>query len=243
LWNARVNIPNQKQSIFGLKAKQLLINKNGKNDENINNDKTRDNNNQLKECSKLLSKVFGIEFCSMISIPKPFLNPNSNFEIELSLEKSDQSLKSYEFSVELPRDSQSNSEMRVWRVSFNTPNSQVNREMALEFVMSKPISGKQELKLSLKSPFKSIQSSIGFRNEDKERSVQMEIEIDGKKILLVDVGVAQQSRGQKKEYRPRLKLQLYGNEPIVMQGSVSVSRGRKNSIQISFEGPEAENSS
>jgi hypothetical protein len=243
IWTARVNIPEQKQSIFGLKLKQSLNNKNNNELNDNSNDNTRVNNNEEKKvCSKMLSKAFGLQFCSMISYPKQSNIQKSignQFEIDISLEKSDQSLKSYEFSIEVPRDSQSNAEMRVWRVSFNTPNSQVNREMALEFVLNRPPQGKQELKLSLKSPWKQIAASIALRNEDKERSLQMEVSSDGSKVILVDVGVQQQTRGQKKEFRPRLKLQLYGNEPIVLQGSVSVSRGRKNSIQISLEGPEA----
>jgi hypothetical protein len=233
--HVKVNVPEQKQSIFGFKAKQCVDNwKTGETDD----PNPRVTFPQIKGCSQTLSKALGLQLCMKLDYPKPLLSPYGVFEADITIDKSDVSLKSYDFSIEMPK--QSNDEMRVWRAAFNTPNSQVNREMALEFLLNTPPQGKQEARVSLKSPFKNIAASVALKNDEKERALQIEVVHDAEKLLLVDAGVAQQSRGQKIEFRPRVKLQVYGQrEPVVLQGSVSVSRGRKNSIQISLEGPEA----
>jgi len=233
----KVNVPEKKQSIFGLKANQCVVKWKTKRTDDPN---PRVTYPQLGGCSQTLSKALGLQVCANFEYPKPLLSEYGVFEWDITVEKSDPQLKSFDFSIEVPNNKQSSNEMRLWRVAFNTPNSQVNREMALEFWLNTPPQGKQEAKLSLQSPFKTLTASVALKNDEKERAIQIDVIHDSEKWLYVDAGVSQQARGQKREFRPRVKLQVYGQrEPLVLQGSVSVSRGRKNSIQISLEGPEA----
>ena len=153
---------------------------------------------------------------------------------ELTLEKSDRNMKSFEFSVESPQ--KESHEQKNYRISFNTPNSEVDREMSAELRIENPQNGRKSAKVEIRSPWMRYSAEAGLRNEDKEQSIQLEVQKDGRKALSVDLGLESQQRGQKREYRPRVRIQMQESDAIQMQGSVSVSKGRKNQLQIQLEG-------
>ncbi len=144
-------------------------------------------------------------------------------------------MKSFEISLEMPP--KNAKEMQVFRVMINTPQSEIDRELSAELQLNTPEIGKKELRLQLRSPWKRFNAVAQFRNEDKERAILLEFNEDSNKLFSFDLALESNIRGQKREYRPRLRLQLSPNsEPIAFQGSVSVSKGRKNQIQINLEG-------
>jgi len=154
---------------------------------------------------------------------------------EISIVKTDKSMKSFELSLEMPQ--MNTNEMQVFRAAVNTPNSQIDREMSVELQLTNPRNGRKEAKVQLRSPWKRWSASASLHNEDKEKAVQMEVSNDGQKQFSLDAGMESQVRGQKKEYRPRIRIQLRPeSEPVVLQGSVSISKGRKSQMQIHLEG-------
>jgi hypothetical protein len=154
---------------------------------------------------------------------------------ELFIEKTDKSMKSFDFTLEKPS---SGSDSQTYRIGFSTPNSEIDRQMSAELQLNRPSSGRQlEAKVQLRSPWMRWSAQSSLRNEEKEQSVALEVQNNGRKVFSLDAGLESQQRGQKREFRPRLRLQTSAqSEPISMQGSVSVAKGRKNQLQINLEG-------
>ena len=148
--------------------------------------------------------------------------------MELFIRKSDKSLKSIE--VEVSRD-QNN-----YHVLFNTPNSQIDRHLEAQLqVIDTPT--QRAVKGNVRSPWWRYSAQASLNDQEKDQSLQIEVTRDGAKQLAVDIGLETQARGQKREYRPRVKLQFgEQKEQISLQGTVGISKGRKNQLQINLEG-------
>jgi hypothetical protein len=229
--NVKINLPKEKQSLVKIEMKVYERDQsNGRRVRSIRGHSLKSH----KWSTKALNKPLGVAFVSEFSYSKP-LFPLSEINGEISFIKTDKSMKSFEMSLEMPP--KNAKEMQVFRAMINTPQSEIDRELSAELQLNTPQNGKKEARLELRSPWKRFNAVAQFRNEDKERAILVELNSDGTKLLTFDLALESNIRGQKREYRPRLRLQLSPNsEPIALQGSVSVSKGRKNQIQINLEG-------
>jgi len=228
LVNVKFNLPKERQTLLRAETQTYYRESNGA----IR--RVRANAIQEKSvCTQSLHKPLGISICSdfQYSRKQPYYTP---FAGEIYVKKSDQSMRGYELNVEIPQNS--NQETQIFRISANTPNSQIDRELSAELQVIRPQDGKQEIKLNLRSPQKQIVAYAAARNDLRERSVQLEVTVDGDKKVSFDAGIDLDSRGKKVEYKPRLRLVIAGQQPISLSGSVSLSRGRKNQLQIDLEG-------
>lgn len=227
--NLKINLPKEKQTLLKAESRVYERDQNGQRMA-IQNSLTNGwfgqrSSSQQKMCSQSLNKPLGLQICSQLN----------EYSYELSVEKSDRNMKSYELQIESP--SKDKSETKNYRISFNTPNSQEDRHLAAELLIQNPSNGRKTAKIDIRSPWLRYSVEGGLRNEEKEQSVQMDVMKDGTKHFSIDLGLESQQRGQKREFRPRLRVQLSPqSELISMQGSVSVSKGRKNQLQINLEG-------
>lgn len=153
---------------------------------------------------------------------------------ELSLEKSDHSLNTFEMSVEK---ASYNSDVQNYRIAFNTPNSQVDRHLEAQVQIEMPSSERQSLKAEIRSPWIRYSVEAQVKNDQKEQSLLLDVNRDGRKQFGLDLGLEVTQRGQKREFRPRLNLQMGPqSETIAMTGQVAVSKGRKNQLYFNLEG-------
>jgi hypothetical protein len=224
----KLNFPEEKQSLIRF---QTNFQQNGGN--NYNNYGMHYNNRRQKTCSTTLSKVIGFSVCT--ESENNFSLFGQNF-MEISIEKNDKSLKSLEISVEIP--AENSREMRVWKGHVATPGSQIDREINVEFVLLTPLRGKNEAKLTVRSPWQRWTVVTSYVNDDRERAVQLSVSSDERKLIDFDVGVDVVSRGQKREYRPRIRLAVekLWTKPLEMKGSISFMKGKKNQIQVQVQG-------
>jgi hypothetical protein len=225
--NMKINLPKDKQSLFRVQNQIYERDQNGvrRHIQQSSYSSWFQYRRQYKTCTQSLNKVLGIQFCSEMTA--------NNYEI--SVEKSDRTMKSFELSLERP--SSQGSDLKTYRFNLNTPNSQVDRNLLAEIQLETPSSGRKSLKIEIRSPWMRYSVEGGVRNEEKEQSIQLSVEREGRKQFSLDFGLEQQQRGQKREFRPRIRVQLGERaEVVAMQGSVSVMKGRKNQLQINLEG-------
>jgi len=79
-------------------------------------------------------------------------------------------------------------------------------------------------------------------NDEREKALNGELIVDGQRLVAVDMGVSSESRGRKLEMRPRFRVTIRGEQAVNLQGSLSLSRGRKNQLQIDLHDARAQNS-
>jgi hypothetical protein len=140
-------------------------------------------------------------------------------------------MKSIELTIEILR--KNDNKMQVLRAVFNTPNSEIDRKISAELQLN--TNAKKEMRILLRSPWTRFNALASLSNQEKERALVFEVNVNESKLFGFDVGIESNTVGLKREYRPRVKIQLSPkSEPIALRGSVSVSLGRK--VQIDLEG-------
>jgi hypothetical protein len=87
-----------------------------------------------KYCTEKTRKPLGLEMCAKFGS-----NPLS---YELFIEKTDKSMKSFDFTLEKPS---SGSDSQTYRIAFSTPNSEIDRQMSAELQLNRPSSGRPRL--------------------------------------------------------------------------------------------------
>ncbi len=149
---------------------------------------------------------------------------------EFFIQKTDKSMKSIELTIEILR--KNDNKMQVLRAVFNTPNSEIDREISAELQLN--TNAKKEMRVLLRSHSTRFNALASLSNQEKERALVFQVNVNESKLFGFDVGIDSNTVGLKREYRPRVKIQLSPkSEPIALQGSLSVSLGRK--VQIDLE--------
>lgn len=164
------------------------------------------------------------------------------------MEKADPQLTSYELHTELPysleqifSNKKSMHELRrienaPFRFTFNTPGSQVDREIIFELEL--PQQGRheqQQARLRIQTPWKRILTQAYIKNQPKEKAINVELSVDEKKYLQMEIGMEALERGEKIEYRPRVILSMGTKfEPIHLNGVVSLTKGKKSILFITL---------
>ncbi|XP_054158579.1 uncharacterized protein LOC128956889 [Oppia nitens] len=219
--DAKIGFPKDRQSLVRIESAVYERQDNGQRRQ-IGGQQSSDN----KKCSEWTKRPIGITVCQSYSL--------FPLKYEISVEKSDRQMKSIDFWAEIPRKFDQNQEIR-YKLGLNTPNSEQDRELSAELAITRP-SGGLQAKASVKTPWTRLSADGLLKNDDKEQSIQLSVEKDGRKQLTAEAGLESQARGQKREYRPRLRVQWQDMEAVQMQGSVAVAKGRKNQLQIQLEG-------
>jgi len=202
-FDAKLNLPREKQTLFKLETHAHVRDVNGRVKDVLPRAK------QSNGCTRSLHRPLGISFCADIS--RASLIP---INAEFSLVKTDQSMKGYEISYDV-------SDLRALRIAFNTPQSNIDRESRLEFT-----SINNEIRATVKTPFAHAQVT------GNDRSLVVEVSRDGARVFGLDVGVDVESRGRKMELRPRVSIAIGREQPVNVRGSVSLTKGKKNQLQI-----------
>jgi len=109
-----------------------------------------------KQCIDSAHKALGLTLCGSFSRPSRNIYDQEKIisapiELEINLIKSDSSMKGFELQAEMP--SRNSRELKMWRVSMNTPSSSIDREFSAELSLADNQKGRQEVRVNLKSPW------------------------------------------------------------------------------------------
>jgi hypothetical protein len=231
--NIEFALPKDKQNLIKFSQKVMIIDASG------NEREMKSSRHAFKQqhCTKSLHKPLGITICAMAEAPRPFIDfermpfVQGPVNAEISIEKTDKSMRSYKLDIEVP--ARDNREMKVLRVAFATPGSQIDREVSIEAQLSQPRGQSRSARVQLKSPWKQLVATAAYKNEQQEVSGKAELIVDTRDKYAVELGYTKDvGSGRKSEYRPRVRIELPQQQPIAMSGSIIFSQGRKNSLSI-----------
>lgn len=123
------------------------------------------------------SKALGFKLCNHASYPNatglrdaPYFPLTGPMKNEIYLEKSDAGLKSYELSANFKNTPTG----RTVKISFNTPGSQTDREMTLDYNYERGKSVNAELK----TPFKKIKATGTLETTGDKTKGKINVNVD-----------------------------------------------------------------
>jgi hypothetical protein len=148
------------------------------------------------------------------------IKQNSAFEV--SLEKSPQ-LTALDFEAEYPRDRA----FGHYSLRLNGADKELQADATVD---------RNALKASVRTPWFRHSIETSLVNSQKEQSLNVVLETNGRKALSASLGLETQTRGQKVDFRPKVVIQWRNKEAVSLLGSVSLSRGKKNALQVQLEG-------
>ncbi|KAI2809838.1 hypothetical protein BLOT_000990, partial [Blomia tropicalis] len=202
-------------------------------------------------CTQATRNVLGFVVC--YDFLYSTLNDNSvDVVSEITIVKTDSKLKTYEFRFESPysleeifatrgrpKTQQSSfGQLIPFKIVLNTPGSSIDREILFEIEL--PNSGSdqhKEARLRIQTPWKRVLLQGSVLNGVKERIVNMELSVDDYKFIEMELALETTHRGQKSEYRPRLKLQIDSllDSPVNLAGSLIYNQGRKGYLHFQLD--------
>ncbi|KAI1290052.1 Apolipophorin -like protein [Halotydeus destructor] len=227
------SLPKDNVELFNFKSDIRVVDVN-----NAERPMKNSNVRNVEGCTRSFSDALGVELCSKMITPKPFFNPNAPvmplngpWELNLVLKKTDPGMQGWEYTLELPPTGAS--EMKLYRLAFNTPGSRVNREYATELQVSTPRDGSLGARLRVKSPVKTVEATASHKMNADEMNTRIEVTMDNKDKYAFEIGMDKESRGKKAEWKPKLNIQVPGAKPIILGGSVVLDQGRRS--QLAFD--------
>ncbi|KAG8186038.1 hypothetical protein JTE90_007424 [Oedothorax gibbosus] len=189
---------------------------------------------KIDYCFDKLRKPLGIEVCGSLEVPKPFVTKSFPFingvgNLEFAIKKTDASFESYELALEIPK--QSGGIMR-YRASIDTPGSQISRRFATELEVKQRGHGHREFTLELTSPFKSAGGSGSYTWRHDLVQGSMELHSSSSRLMTANVSTEIAESRYRTIYKPSVLVSYKNREPLRVEGSVSVIKGRKQQISI-----------
>lgn len=202
-------------------------------------------------CTDFTRKPLGVAFCYELEYDNAY-----DYSTEITIEKVDRQLTGYEVYAEIPvsvdqifaqrslRHQKRASQLRSWangelspiKFVFNTPGSQVDREVVFELEFPRVAEENKEIRLRIQSPWKQIVAEASLRQKEQERVVALQLTVDQRRMFQMELALEQLTRGQKIEYRPRMILALpYKAEPIHLAGVLSYLRDHKSVIHVELQ--------
>lgn len=128
---------------------------------------------------------------------------------------------------------------RSLKIIFNTPGSQVDRELAFELdwpTLEQSLRLGQKAGLRLKTPWKEITAQAIVQNNEQQRRASVELSMDNKKYLAIEMGLELMKRGEKSEYRCKMILSSpIMRRPVNLMGIWSYQTGQKTVLFVSLE--------
>lgn len=137
--------------------------------------------------------------------------------------------KQYHFSA-LYDDS--NPQKRNMELIFDTPNSQPNRKISINFEGA--LHPKTYLSAAITSPYKSANAELGLTNDDKELVIYAQANSDSAQYLL-KLGFQKTGSDPRIEYIPLIQYNSPENIPYKVSGKIIVDKTQPNKPKYIFE--------
>ena len=237
-----VSLPKDRNQIFSYESNVEIVQTNNRRNASSSTFKeTREH----KDCLNSLAKITGLRICSHMKVPKPMLSLSSPIpalngptKFEVTLVKSEPSMKGWEYQLELPAHSSSQIS-QTYRAKFNTPGSTVDREVAAELQLESSQQNGKRVQVHVKSPFKQVEMAASYKHNSEEITSIAKISVDQKPKLRVEVGYAKEKRNAQTNYKPKFHLEVSNLRPIKLEGSMTVNKGPRSSIRFSLKSDES----
>jgi len=190
---------------------------------------------QKSECTDSgLSKVLGVELCTEMSWPPapapgtPRFPLNGPAKFSLSLNKKD-TFDTYHFEAMASREQVRGQYKYATKISFNTPGSQVDRELTFNFLLDIP---NLTMRFDIRSPWKKldVSSSRVGTNDLKRLVVQALIDETYEYSLMTEI--QQEISRESLKFNPVIELVIPERDPITLTGQVLYKSKKKLEVQF-----------
>ncbi|XP_076346984.1 LOW QUALITY PROTEIN: uncharacterized protein LOC143245065 [Tachypleus tridentatus] len=234
----QVNMPRDNIEIVDIQSKIYLVH----GDEEQEARGKQEDRAEVSKCtSKYLGRMLGMELCGEMSFPVPrgrrgdaplfpFSGPAS---IKLSLRKADPTLTSYNFEASLRNDEVGRDEyIRRAVVSFNTPQSSIDREMTLDIQLNQQ---EKSFDFKLRSPFKKFGVNAKYNNDETEKKIDIRFTMDDKEQLTVVTSMGTDRSSTSLRLTPYLEVRIPSRRLVYTKGYVAMVYGKKYSGQLTIQ--------
>ncbi|GBM04805.1 Vitellogenin [Araneus ventricosus] len=192
---------------------------------------------KIDYCFTHFHKPLGVTACATVEVPKPFVTKTFPYVLPfgngaIALKKSDNSFKSYEFRLEIPK--QAGPSMK-YRASFDTPGSKISRRFAADLEVKQEERHQKHLLIELVSPFKTVGGSCSFTKNDKLIKGSMELHESKTQIASASFTSNITVSRSRKMYEFKGAYFIRNHEPASIDGTVTVLTGRKEHVSIYFK--------
>ncbi|GBN12727.1 Apolipophorin, partial [Araneus ventricosus] len=258
---AQLNMPRDRIDVFNIQSKMYLVHGTEEREKAID----KREGTHLQSCTgRGISKVFGVKICSSLDLP-PY-RPNSPLQplngpaaFSLFIEKTDPTLKSYNFDAQWKNEMKKGGFVKHGVFSLNTPESRVDRDVKMELYVNE---ADHTATLKIKTPVKkfgvnaklvdgeskkldfsvnvddkdyfSLQSELGIVNvKSSMYNVQSSLEVripSGR--FMAATGTADIRLGQK--YSGQLKIEDLTEKPILAKGNFEIGKKDRYDIEASL---------
>ena len=120
----------------------------------------------------------------------------------------------------------------VVRVSFNTPGSQINRELTIDFNLNR---NRKEAKLNINSPWKKIAVEGALTNDNRLKKATLSAKLDETTEYSISTEVAIAETATFTKYTPKLLIVIPGRQNIIFDGFVTYAKGRKAEVKLALK--------
>ncbi|KAF8763448.1 Apolipophorins like protein [Argiope bruennichi] len=258
---AQLNMPRDRIDVFNIQSKMYLVH--GTEEREKATDKRE--GTHLQSCTgRGISKVFGVKICSSLDLPpyrpnSPLQPLNGPASFSLYIEKTDPTLKSYNFDAQWKSEMKKGGFVKHGVLSLNTPESRVDRDVKMEFYVNE---ADHTATLKIKTPMKklgvnaklvdsetkkldfsvnvddkdyfSLQSELGIVNvKSSMYNVQssLEVRIPSGRFMAASA-TADIRVGQK--YSGQLKIEDLTEKPILAKGNFEIGKKDRYDIEASL---------
>ncbi|XP_042895388.1 uncharacterized protein [Parasteatoda tepidariorum] len=230
----QLNMPRERIDVFNIESKVYLVH--GMEEREKTAEKK--SGTQIESCTgKRFSEIFGVKFCSEIEIP-PYrantpLHPlNGPARFNLFIEKTDPTLKSYNFDASWKTELKNGAFIKHGVLSFNTPNSRIDRAVKMEMNLNQE---DYTASLKLQSPMKKIGLNGKLVNENFQKKLDFSVAMDDKEYfsLQSDLRIAEEKNGV--SYTPFFEMKIPSQKLVSVTGNMQFKYGQKYTAQIQVE--------
>jgi len=221
------SLPKERMNLFSISTESFNVDQQG------NERPTAAYNKKIEKCSSLFAQPLGVEFCSKAATPRKTGNSgllDGLWGLEIEVVKTDRKMTGWEFTLELPNNSQSKI-----RAGFNTPGSEINRRIALELETFERMNG---FRAQIETPHKTAELSTSYEYNRKEVNYKAEAIVADPRSqrphrYAFEAGVKKNQSGKKTEWTPVLRIVSPYTQPLALGGNIAIDQGKKS--QLSFD--------
>jgi hypothetical protein len=227
VFNFDWNLPQNKVEIFNAESHVYVTYRGEDREQSTPSDQLF---NWQKCTNRELAQKAGLQLCAELSVPKASSGALGPAVGRIYLDKLD-TYRGLHFEASYVHSESANS--HTVRLSFNTPESRVDRELTTEFILKRP---ERQIQLNIKTPWKkiNIDGQCIINDDYKKATLSMLLDDRHQYSISSELQIADGRRRGEKTYSPKLEIVRPGSQNIVLDGMISIS-DRKYDVRLALK--------
>ncbi|XP_074640348.1 uncharacterized protein LOC141898387 isoform X2 [Tubulanus polymorphus] len=235
--NVKFNMPRDKIEILNVENKFFIVHRETEREQKM----LATEPIKKRTCTPAyMTKLAGVEVCSQMTYPnyesgslEPIQYPLAGpFKLGVVLNKRD-THSSYEFEAKLlTRKNGVTHYAHEAKLAFNTPNSQVNRELLLDFKLNR---ADKALSFNLISPWKKVNMNGAILNNAGHKRLTGRLMMDQLREYSLLAEVEIDTKEGRRTITPNVEIRMHNRNTVSLRGQIDHSIGQSLSAHLSVE--------